>query len=260
MASSQSTITIGGYIIGKSMTPRVDNLLTITFGNGGGIVKTGSYDQIIHGQSYGNNSLPYGWYGSIKPAHPGFIFTPPDTTIAFPLVKNIIDINFNVLDTMKPNIYFRKIPKTILINTQDSVQTTVYDNCLFVRKYEYLISYNKGNSWTFIDSVVATFNRSLPSLSANDTSTPNNWKSQTFTPTTTSDSCQIKVTVYDLDGNFTTIISSTFNVVNPVTVVVKNMKKGCIPQIHLTQNFYDVSGRSVQNKERMKIRNITLLK
>lgn len=256
---AQTTISVGGFIKGKSMTSLVDKLLTVSYSNGGGSVITTGYAPTIPGQGYVNNTLPYGWYGVIKPSHIGFVFTPPDTTIAFPLVQNLTrPINFTVIDTMKPKLYFiGKIP-TMYINSTDSIRTTVYDNCQMVRKYVYDLSYDKGSTWALICSTIATYKYNSYSFSANDTSYWYCKKAQAFTPTIASDSCQIKVTVYDIEDNFTTIISPTFSVVDPVPVI-KQSKQVQIRTAQ-KQGLYDACGRSMQNKKVQKIKTLILFK
>jgi hypothetical protein len=131
---------------------------------------------------------------------------------------------------------------------------------MLVKKYIYELSYNKGSTWATICSTVAVWKNYSYNLDAFDTAYCK--KSQAFTPTVASDSCQIKVTVFDLDSNSTTIFSNIFKVVGPTIILknkvdfrinLKNRKQVCLGNFSKQKNSFNLSGQKTQCSKGIKI-------
>jgi len=239
------TISVGGDVKGPSFIGAVNNMFTVVFSNNGGTVNSGGYSPVDSSVGYVNTNIPYGWYGTITPIAKGFVFTPGIDSITgkFPLIKTPNKSHFTAIDTMRPTVYFRKTFGTIQLGLMDSIKTTVWDNCQRLTKYRYEITYNKGQVWAPICSILALTVNYLPNLSAHDTAAIQCRKSQAFTPTQAADSCQIRVTVYDREGNFGSVVSPAFKVDNPTSIKISPKFIGAAPKtIH--SNF-DIAGRKI---------------
>jgi len=161
--------------------------------------------------------VPLGWSGTVTPSATGYVFDPPSRGVA-PIIQDLFNCNFTVTDTMRPNLIVYNNRTSIEINHEDIINTAVFDNSWHILGYKYYISYNDGLVWNLIkesEQIDMVSNDTIGT--AAKTQTP-------YIPTTLTTNARIRVICYDPHGNYDTVITDKFNIVDTEkpTVTLEN--------------------------------------